>query len=37
MEGERIWNDLGEGKNMVKLYVNLKTVLNNKKYNRIKN
>lgn len=37
MEGERIWNDLREGKNMVKLYVNLKTVLNNKKYNRIKN
>jgi hypothetical protein len=27
---ERIWKDLGEGTNMIKIYLNVKTLLNNK-------
>lgn len=29
-EGERIWKDFGKGKKMIKAYLNLKIVLNNK-------
>lgn len=28
-EEEKIWKDLGNGKNMMKVYLNLRTVLNN--------
>lgn len=31
-EGEWIWKDLGEDNSMTKIYLNLKTVLNNKKH-----
>lgn len=33
-KGARMWGDLGEGKNMIKIYLKLKIVLNNKKYNK---
>lgn len=28
-DGKRSWRDLGGGKNMIKIYLNLKIVLNN--------
>jgi hypothetical protein len=33
---KRIWKNSEEGKNMIKVYLNLETVLNNKKYNKKK-
>ena len=32
-EQEKIWKDLGEEKDMIKIYLNLKIVLNSRKYN----
>lgn len=31
MRRERIWKDFGEGKNMHKIYLNFKIVINNRK------
>lgn len=33
-EEEKTWKKLGKGKNMIKIYLKLKIVLNNKKYNK---
>lgn len=30
MEGHRVWKDLGERKNLIKIYLNIKIALNNK-------